>query len=294
MSAQALAVGLCALATLCAPARGHRAVARFDAVLASGRPAPSRGTGWAALVGRAGRVRCVLAAAAVVSGVLLGVVGVLPALSGGVVAALLVQLAWAARAGRMRAAQSVASLEWVAAVAAELRAGRAPEQALAASTEHAAPVLKAALLSATRTAAYGGDVPRALREVALALGGPAQATDGQGPCADALLRVAAGWSLSQSSGCSLAAVLDAVETDLRSRQRHRREIDGLLAGPRATAALLAVLPVLGLVLGSSLGARPWHVLTSTGPGQLALVAGVTLDAVGVLWTARLVRGTDQP
>ena len=73
------------------------------------------------------------------------------------------------------------------------------------------------------------------------------------------------------------------------------QLDRLLAsqlsGPRATAGLLAVLPVLGLGMGAAMGARPWHVLTATGPGRLALLLGVGFDLLGVMWTERLTRST---
>lgn len=110
-----------------------------------------------------------------------------------------------------------------------------------------------------------------------------------GPSGECLLRIAAAWRLSRSAGCSLAEVLDAVALDLKARRRQQRLLTGLLAGPRASAGLLAALPVVGLVMGAALGADPLTVLTATGPGQVALVVGVALDLAGVAWTARLVK-----
>jgi tight adherence protein B len=80
-----------------------------------------------------------------------------------------------------------------------------------------------------------------------------------------------------------------VEDDLRARSRHRLELRSATAGSRASAALLAGLPVLGLVMGGGVGADPWRVLTTTGTGQLLLVAGVGLEVGGLAWSARLVR-----
>jgi len=45
--------------------------------------------------------------------------------------------------------------------------------------------------------------------------------------------------------------------------------------------------VLGLLMGSGVGAHPWTVLT-TGAGQALLVAGVALEIAGIAWTGRLV------
>ena len=100
--------------------------------------------------------------------------------------------------------------------------------------------------------------------------------------------VAAVWTVSERSGAPAAAVLDRVEQDLRMAEQHRREVSAQLAGARSTAALLAVLPLLGIGLGAAMGARPLHVLFGTGRGQVALLVGAGLDALGLLWTARIV------
>ncbi len=50
-----------------------------------------------------------------------------------------------------------------------------------------------------------------------------------------------------------------------------------------------MLPVVGLLLAAALGADPLSVLLHTSLGLVCLVTGVGLDALGVLWTSRLVR-----
>ena len=95
--------------------------------------------------------------------------------------------------------------------------------------------------------------------------------------------------LSGRTGCSLAAVAGAVEDDLRARHRHRLELRAAIAAPRASALLLAGLPLLGLAMGSGVGADPWGVLTRPGTGQVLLVAGVALELAGLAWSGRLVR-----
>jgi tight adherence protein B len=101
--------------------------------------------------------------------------------------------------------------------------------------------------------------------------------------------VAAVWTVSERSGAPAAAVLDRVEQDLRTRERQRREVAAQLAGARSTAALLAVLPLLGIGLGAAMGARPLQVLLGTEKGQVAMLVGAGLDALGLLWTARIVK-----
>lgn len=129
---------------------------------------------------------------------------------------------------------------------------------------------------------------RAGQRPAVALAAP-----GAGPAA-AYRSVAAVWAVSDRSGASAATVLDRVEEDLRARQAQDREVTAQLAGARSTAALLAVLPALGVALGAAMGARPLAVLLGDTRGQVALLTGVGLDAVGVLWTSRIVAAASGP
>ncbi len=212
-------------------------------------------------------------------------------------------------------------------LAAELRAGQQPGAALHAAGEAAAePGVAALFAAAARTAADGGDVAGALRDArgdgftnslarAARRGRPARARQpvprirrqGPGPASGripdcrtrrslrpAIHVIAAGWDVSGRTGAPLAAVLDRVDHDLRSRLRQRRQIAAQLAGPRATALLLAALPVLGILLGTAMGADPVRILLGTSFGQVLLLTGAVLQAAGVLWTARIVRDGGEP
>ncbi|MFJ8668521.1 type II secretion system F family protein [Streptomyces sp. NPDC093600] len=167
------------------------------------------------------------------------------------------------------------------AVAAELRAGRQPAQALLSALAEAGaagalgPREEAAVLAAAR---FGGDVPEALRRAAR--------QDG----ADGLAGMAACWQVAVDGGAGLAAGLDRLEAALREHRDQRERMKAQLAGAWATVAVLAVLPVVGLALGTALGARPLHVLLHTPMGLGCLVAGVALEAAGLGWAARIVRG----
>jgi tight adherence protein B len=195
------------------------------------------------------------------------------------VAALAGGCAFAAvRADRQRRCRSreerrmEALVEALAAVAADLRIGRTVQTA-AATAARACP-----------DAASGEALTRALRV-------PDVPVDRRidGPVGEAVDRLAAAVRVSGRTGCSLASLIAAVEDDLRARLRQRQDLRSALAGSRASAALLAALPLLGLAMGSGVGADPWHVLTATGAGQALLIAGVSLEAAGLAWSARLVR-----
>lgn len=171
-----------------------------------------------------------------------------------------------ARPGARRAAE----LEWVEALIAEIRAGRDPRTALAAAA-HAVAVPVAA--SAIASARGGGDVAAAL------------AADGSG--SELVRGVAACWEVAHGSGAGLAASLTTLADSARETERVRRELHAGLAEPRATAVVLACLPLLGVVLGSMLGADPLSWLFGTPAGLVVLAAGVGFEVLGAGWAWRI-------
>jgi tight adherence protein B len=201
--------------------------------------------------------------AAVSTPLVAGVAGVLAGVAG---------RAWTRRrSAEAEEARLIALIQGLGALSAELRTGRSLEAAIrAAASACGNEQTGRALLGAVRA--------------------PEQspAGDGEG-LAGPLARISAAVQVSGRTGCSLAEVVSAVEDDLRHRHRHEQELRSATAGPRAGALLLAGLPVLGLAMGSGVGADPWKVLTTTGTGQMLLVAGVGLELAGVAWAGRLVR-----
>lgn len=174
---------------------------------------------------------------------------VLPAVAGAIAAATAAVLLSRAAADRRRRRLAGRLVESVGTLAADLRAGQQPADALGACED---------------------------------------STVGRHPAVRAV------WAVSERSGAPAASVLDRVEQDLRTRTAQDREIAAQLAGARSTAGLLAILPVLGIGLGAAMGARPLAVLLSEPRGQLALLVGVAMEALGVLWTARIVAGAQGP
>jgi tight adherence protein B len=102
------------------------------------------------------------------------------------------------------------------------------------------------------------------------------------PSAEHALRVAG------AAGVPPAEALAGVDRDLQARSDLAHAVTGAVAGARASAALLAGLPLLGLLLGAAMGARPLDFLAGSGAGRLVCCVGVLLDAAGVAWTQRLV------
>ncbi|WP_419724029.1 type II secretion system F family protein [Streptomyces pratensis] len=194
----------------------------------------------------------------------------------------------AGRRERERAAAAVASL--CGAVVGELRAGQEPGRALqVALCDGAAEAglgaaarpgqwlgdAEAVVLAAAR---FGGDVPAALRQAA------------EGPGLDGLSGMAACWRVAVDGGAGLAAGLERLERALREDRRRQEALRAQVSGAWSTVTVLALLPVAGLGLGAALGAQPLRVLLHTPGGLVCLVVGGFLEAAGLFWACRIVRG----
>ena len=222
--------------------------------------------------------RLVVALAAAVGSVGLVVGGPVLAVLGVALVALTrrtMRARWRATAATRERARAV---EACSALAAELRVGRVPYEALAVAADVASGPSQEALRAAAAAARIGGDVSGAL------LGGvPA------GSAVPEVLRgLAACWAACSRVGSGLADAVEQLAEGLRSRQEQDLAVDAALAGPQATAGLLAVLPLGGMGLAAGLGAHPVHVLLHTPVGAGCLLVGCSLDALGVWWTGRLV------
>ena len=193
-----------------------------------------------------------------------------PALSG---------LRWNDPTGRRAAARRRAAvIELCSALGAELRSGATARDAMIAASRDIAAVEH---LAAVAAAAHG-DVAQVLRATAEREGGAG------------LRRLAACWQVSERSGSGLAPSVSRLAATLRDEEQVRREVAAQLAGPRASAVLLALLPVFGLAMGNALGANPLGMLVGTPLGRGCLVLGLVLEAAGLLWTARITRGAEPP
>jgi tight adherence protein B len=94
-------------------------------------------------------------------------------------------------------------------------------------------------------------------------------------------------TLSYRSGSPLAAMLHGVGEDLAAERATRQSLRAALAGPRSSAVLLSMLPLVGVLMGSAMGASPLAVLIDKPYGAVALTAGVMLELAGLVWTTAL-------
>ncbi|MBM7458472.1 type II secretion system F family protein [Rhodococcus coprophilus] len=202
--------------------------------------------------------------------------GVTPALAAAVVAATtLVRMRRGRRAAQLDAHRRML-LSGLEAVIADLRVGAHPADACdTAARETTGPASDVFRVAAARSR-LGGSAADGLRSSATGYG-----------LAGNLARLADAWTVSDRHGLALAELLAAARTDLSARMRIRARTDAGLAGARATATVLAGLPLLGVGLGQLMGAAPVAILLSGGLGGMLLVGGTVLACAGLLWTDRI-------
>lgn len=175
---------------------------------------------------------------------------------------------------RRRAHERMRVVQALGALSAELQAGQPPVAAL--SSAGGDPSVWPATLAAVH---LGEDV-----SVALA--------------ADAALHpvlnhLAACWRVAADSGSGLAPAVTQLAASARSSEDVRVHLEAELAGPRATARMLAGLPFVGLGFGMMLGADPITWLLTSPFGFACLAAGLALTALGSWWTGRIAASVER-
>jgi tight adherence protein B len=182
---------------------------------------------------------------------------------------------WGRFRRRLERDRRATELQWLATgvevIVGELRVGSHPATASAVAADECGGIASAALRGAASRSRLGG-----------------RAADGIA-ASDSLLdaelgRLAAAWRVADEHGLALAELLGAVREDMLGRRRFRERTDASLAGARATALVLAGLPILGVALGQLMGADPLQILLGGGLGGMLLLIGTALGCAGLLWT----------
>ncbi|HTX94725.1 MAG TPA: type II secretion system F family protein [Mycobacterium sp.] len=158
----------------------------------------------------------------------------------------------------------------------ELRVGSHPVRAFCVAADETAGRVAVSLRAVAARARLGADVAAGLRSAASASALPAHWD-----------RLAVCWQLCTDNGLAIATLMQAAQRDIAERQRFSARVSSNMAGARATAAILAGLPVLGVLLGQLIGARPLSFLLSGQAGGWLLAVGSTLACGGLLWSDRI-------
>ena len=161
-----------------------------------------------------------------------------------------------------------------ASLAAELRAGLPPAAALSSAAGELS-VLGPRLARAAHAVSRG------------ALLGQELAAAGVAERCHRLAVVAAVCAAGEATGAGVADALDRVGRGLASDDEAAAEMAALAAGPRATAVVLAGLPVVAVGLGGALGLAPLRILFHTVLGVALLVGAALLEVTGFLWVRRI-------
>jgi tight adherence protein B len=176
-----------------------------------------------------------------------------------------------------RARESDALQGALAVLIGELRVGVHPVVAFDVAAREVDGAVADGLRAVAARARLGADVPAGLLAAAQvsSLGGHWE-------------RLSVCWRLAQTHGLAIATLMRTAHRDIVERERFGSRVAAGMAGARATATVLAGLPVLGIGLGQLIGAQPLRLLLSDGAGGWLLVAGVTLACCGLLWSDRIV------
>jgi tight adherence protein B len=161
----------------------------------------------------------------------------------------------------------------------ELRVGANPAAAFAVAAQETTGPVAGACRSVAARARLGADVAAGLRGI-----GETSVLQAHWE------RLAVCWQLAADHGLAMSALMHAAQRDIAERQRFSGQVRSAMAGARATATILASLPVLSVVMGQLIGARPMAFLLDGRLGGCLLVVGLTLVCGGLLWSDRI---TDQ-
>ncbi|MGY4859472.1 type II secretion system F family protein [Cryobacterium sp. AP23] len=136
------------------------------------------------------------------------------------------------------------------------------------------------LTAASRAARNGGNVADAIADASAGL--PDQ-------LGDAWRALAAAWDVATRAGAPLSGCLRDLAAAFRELGQLHRDLTVALTGPRATARLVMVLPLVALLFGSLMGFDTLRTLFLTGPGLACLAVGSALMFAAARWNRRLVR-----
>ncbi|BBY06030.1 type II secretion system F family protein [Mycobacterium noviomagense] len=224
-------------------------------------------------VARASWVGWVPPCAAVVAALLLPLTTVLAA----AVLVATMGLRWRRRRRSRRAVAESRSLKAaIDVLVGELRSGAHPVRAFAVAANETDGTVADRFRTVAARARLGADVAAGLRSAAGSSAMPAHWE-----------RLAVCWQLAAEHGLAMSALVRAAQRDIAERQRFSARVLARMAGARATAVILAALPVLGMLLGQLIGAQPLRFLLDGHAGGWLLVTGMVLVCGGLLWSERI-------
>jgi tight adherence protein B len=126
-------------------------------------------------------------------------------------------------------------------------------------------------------------------DIATALEADAQRTN-----LEVLADVALIYRVCARTGAPMTDSLMRLINSVRDQQRRQRTLVQETASTKATAVVLAALPILGILMGLGLGLNPLTWFLHSALGALCLASGVGLEVLGWLWVRLLMRRASTP
>ncbi|GGR20981.1 type II secretion system F family protein [Agromyces mediolanus] len=198
---------------------------------------------------------------------------------------------------RPRGGHEEATIEQAAAVAEQLATLLSAGVGVAAAWTHLAPVSESGAGEQTSAGdearAAGPADPVAAAAAAAREGLPVHEALRSGDESGAWRALAAAWEIAAACGAPLAASLRELAAALRDEGQLRREVRTALAGPNASARLVAWLPVIAIGFGLVLGFDTLAVLLGSPLGLGCLLAGLGLLWAGRRWNRALAARASQ-
>jgi tight adherence protein B len=161
-------------------------------------------------------------------------------------------------------------------IAGSLRSGWGLQQSLNLVVEQMENPVSAEFARAETEIRLGREVESALEGVAKRMQSP-----------DFVWAVAA-ITIQRDVGGNLAEVLDIVAATIRDRGALQRQISGLTAEGRLSAWILMVMPLVLIVLLSTVNPEYLSKLYTTGPGIMLFALGGVLLLIGAVWLRKIV------
>jgi tight adherence protein B len=100
-------------------------------------------------------------------------------------------------------------------------------------------------------------------------------------------------AISDVSGARMGNAISSLTRDVLATRDEHNEIKAELAATKATIAILAALPLMGLFMGKLVGANPFQWLLSSPIGHACLFLAISLEGIGIWWIHRLIKRASQ-
>lgn len=99
--------------------------------------------------------------------------------------------------------------------------------------------------------------------------------------------------LTHSTGAPAAEILDSCAYGISQAEVAESERAVALSGPRASARMIAALPLAGIVIGSLMGASPLNFLFFTSWGRVCLIGGIACELFGAAMVYQRVKRAEK-